>query len=79
MAKPEKIEKLYRARGVHNITKRDSWISKHWDRTKKDAETTIRIYGAKKQYTNIRIIVATNRTYKNKYIRGSSISPHYDQ
>ena len=69
-----KVGKLYRPRGVHKRTKRDSWISKVWYRSRKDAEDTVRMFGADKTHTNIRIITASNRTYKGKYIFSGSIA-----
>ena len=62
-------DKLYRPRGVYNKTKRDSWITTVWYRSRADAEEAVEAFGAKRRYSDIRIVSSSNRHYKGKYIR----------
>lgn len=46
----------YRPRGLHLPTGRDSFITTVWYDTSKEAKDAVKMFGADKRHTNIRII-----------------------
>ena len=58
-------EKIYRARGKHNFTNRNAWVTTVWRRSKEEAQSDINAF-AVGNFSNVKIVEQSYKEFLKK-------------